>query len=192
MPDSAPAGDTPVDRDPPDPAQPGAPDPSTLDGEKAGGRYAGMEIERKYLLHAFPARLHGLQGSTIDQGYLPGVRLIERVRRVRDHEGRERYWRTVKDGTGVSRLEIEEETDAALFAALWPLTAGRRVQKVRYVVPEGDLRWEVDRFTDRDLVLAEVELRDPEQQPELPAWLAEVTVREVTGEDAYVNANLAR
>lgn len=41
-------------------------------------------------------------------------------------------------------------------------------------------------------MLAEVELRDAVQQPELPDWLVSSVVREVTGEPEYVNANLAR
>ncbi len=73
-----------------------------------------------------------------------------------------------------------------------PLTAGRRVTKRRYRVREGALTWEIDEFTDRDLVLAEVELRDPEAEPEIPDWLRPVLDREVTGEPEYVNANLAK
>lgn len=153
---------------------------------------AGLEIERKYLLRELPALLAGRPARLLEQGYLPGTRLLERLRRVRDLDGRERYWRTIKDGTGVVRLELEEETEAGLFAALWPLTVGRRVSKERHAVPHGALVWEVDRFTDRELVLAEVELPDAAMQPEAPAWLAPYVVREVTGEGAYVNANLAR
>ena len=48
------------------------------------------------------------------------------------------------------------------------------------------------RDADRELFLAEVELSDPEQHPELPEWLAPYVVREVTNEAEYVNLNLAR
>ena len=47
-------------------------------------------------------------------------------------------------------------------------------------------------FDDRELFLAEVELSDPQQHPELPEWLAPYVVREVTNESEYVNLNLAR
>jgi adenylate cyclase len=156
------------------------------------GERARLEIERKYLLTALPAHLAGLAPSVLEQGYLPGERLVERVRRVQSSDGVERFYRTVKDGTGVARLEIEEECDAALFGALWPLTVGRRVAKERYAVPDGGLVWEIDRFTDRDLVLCEVELPDTAVQPALPEWLAPYVVREVTGEPDFVNSNLAR
>ncbi len=126
----------------------------------------------------------------IAQGYLPGRRLVERLREVRS-AGRTRRYRTVKVGVGVQRVELEERCAAALFRAMWPFTEGRRVRKRRYVVALADATWMVDEFTDRRLVLAEVELRRPDAPVELPAWLAAVVVREVTDESAYVNAVLA-
>ena len=62
------------------------------------------------------------------------------------------------DGRGVSRIEAEEATTERVFRALWPLTAGKRVRKERFFVRAGGLTWEIDRFLDIDLVLAEVEL----------------------------------
>lgn len=150
------------------------------------------EVERKYLLKGFPS-LAGLQATElrVAQGYLPGSRLVERVRRVRGPDG-EQFFRTVKLGSGVSRLEVEEPCDAAVFHALWRLTRGRRVSKVRYRVPHQGLVWEIDRFHGRRLVLAEVELPHEDAEVILPPWLAAVMDREVTGEAAYVNLNLAR
>lgn len=148
------------------------------------------EIERKYLLSALPEIAHDHPVLEIEQGYLPGDRLVERVRRVRSAAG-ERYFRTIKGGLGLSRIEIEEEIDAPLFRALWKLTAGRRVAKRRHVVPEGDVAWELDVFSDRELVLAEVELPRADTAVELPEWLAPHVVREVTGEVAYANVTLA-
>ncbi len=126
----------------------------------------------------------------MEQGWLPGHRLQERVRRVRSERG-EQYFRTVKLGNGLSRLEIEEETTEAVFEHLWSLTEGRRVRKRRYYVPDGSVLWEIDEFVDRDLVLAEVELASPETAVEVPPWLAEVLVRDVTGEAEFLNVNLA-
>ncbi|HYJ80798.1 MAG TPA: CHAD domain-containing protein, partial [Longimicrobiaceae bacterium] len=116
------------------------------------------EIERKYLLKRMP-RLTGLEVEVreIDQGWLPGERLAERLRRSRTGD-RVRYYRTVKLGTGISRLELEEETTERVFRRLWSLTRGRRVSKVRHRVRDGELTWEIDRFRGRPLVLAEVEL----------------------------------
>jgi CYTH domain-containing protein len=150
-----------------------------------------VEIERKYLLSGLPEAVANVRPVTIDQGWLPGERLQERIRRIRDASG-ESYTRTVKLGEGVERIQVEEAADRALFDALWPLTNGRRVSKLRYRVPDGDLVWEIDRFTDRELLLAEVELPDADFVPTLPAWLAPYVVREVSGVPEYVNVNLAR
>ena len=152
---------------------------------------ADIEIERKYLLSGMPLSLEGRPYREIDQGYIPGERLQERVRRVRK-DGEEWYVRTVKVGSGIRRIELQEDTDRETFEVLWPLTRGRRVIKRRYRVPEGRLVWEVDEFTDRDLVLAEVELPSEDVKPRLPEWIAPYVVREVTGEPEYLNVTLAR
>jgi len=151
---------------------------------------ADIEIERKYLLSAMPPSLEGQPFREIEQGYIPGERLQERVRRVRA-DGTEWYVRTVKVGSGIRRIELQEDTDRETFEVLWPLTDGHRVIKRRYRVPEAGLTWEVDEFTDRDLVLAEIELPSEDVKPKLPEWIAPYVVREVTGEPEYLNVNLA-
>ncbi len=150
-----------------------------------------LEIERKYLLTGLPEQATAHPSVEIEQGYLPGDKLRERIRRVR-HAGGVDYKRTVKAGSGVARIEIDEATTEAVFEAMWPLTEGCRVTKRRYEVPDGDLTWEIDEFTDRELYLAEVELPSADREPEIPAWLRPHVVREVTDEPAYVNLNLAR
>ncbi|MFN0097306.1 MAG: CHAD domain-containing protein [Gemmatimonadaceae bacterium] len=151
----------------------------------------GMEVERKYLLHRLPPEMPEGRLERIEQGYLPGVRLIERVRRVR--EGRRvRHFRTVKGGKGVARIELEEACGPALFRALWPLTEGRRVLKRRHLITDGARVWAIDEFQDRDLVLAELELPSAETEITVPAWLAPHVMREVTDEREFVNEVLAR
>jgi CYTH domain-containing protein len=149
------------------------------------------EIERKYLLKRMP-RFSGLSVEVreIDQGWLPGERLAERLRRVRV-DGKVTYYRTVKLGAGISRFELEEETDERTFRRLWSLTKGKRVRKLRYRVQDGAFTWEIDRFRGRRLVLAEVELPSEDTEVEPPVWLRRLVVRDVTGEPEYVNINLA-
>lgn len=156
----------------------------------AAHRPRDTEIERKYLLHALPARAHDAPAEDIEQGYVPGEHLAERLRRVRQN-GDVHCYRTVKLGTGISRTEIEEEAPAAVFDAMWPLTEGRRIHKRRYAIADETFVWEIDEFTDRELVLAEVELPDAAIPVAPPEWLAPYIVREVTGEPEYLNINLA-
>lgn len=150
-----------------------------------------QEIERKYLLSALPDFPDDVRVAEIEQGYLPGTRVHERLRHVRFADGAERYYRTVKSGQGVARLEIEDEIPRAFFDDLWPLTKGRRLSKRRYAVKEDDYTWEVDAFVGRDLVLAEVELTRADDEPPPPFWLKSLIDREVTGDPRYDNATLA-
>jgi len=154
---------------------------------RAGGK---LERERKYLLAGLPPKAAEAEVVDIAQGWLPGARLRERIRRVRGPGG-ERYWRAVKQGAGLTRLEAEEETTREVFEALWPLTEGRRVAKQRRRVQDGSLTWEIDAFTDRDLVVAEVELPASATDVALPDWLRPLVLREVTDDPAYLNENLA-
>jgi CHAD domain-containing protein/CYTH domain-containing protein len=151
-----------------------------------------VEIERKYLLSGLPASVEGNPSAELWQGYVPGRRLIERVRRVRDDDG-ERYYRTIKGGRGVHRIEVEEETSREIFETLWALTSGHRVHKRRWFVPGTLHTWEIDSFLDdRHLWLAEVELASEEEAVEIPEWLEPYVVREVTLEPEYGNVALAK
>ena len=151
-----------------------------------------IEIERKYLLRAMPKLPRGVRALEIEQGYIPGDKLVERLRREQHPDGSAKFYRTIKLGSGIERIEIEDETDARTFAHLWELTKGKRLTKRRHLVPIGDGVWEIDEFTDRPLVLAELELESAEQKIDIPAWLRDVLVREVTDEKEYTNHSLAR
>jgi CHAD domain-containing protein/CYTH domain-containing protein len=165
--------------------------------ETAGRR--DVEIERKYLLSGpvdFSPVAAYVETIEIRQGWLPGERLRERLRRSEGPDGVS-YRRTVKLGAGVERIELEEPTTAGVFETLWPLTEGCRIHKRRHRVRiprdgEPPLVWEIDEFLDRALWLAEVELDDASSVPELPDWLAPVVEREVTDDPRYTNLKLAR
>ena len=156
----------------------------------------GLEVERKYLLRFVPDEARDGRWIDIAQGYIPGSRLNERIRRVSVHHGSGRkdvhYYRTVKLGEGVARTEIEEETTEAIFLAMWPLTRRRRLRKRRFEVEADGQTWEIDEFRNRDLVLAEIELDSEDDEVTFPDWLAPAVQREVTGEPEFQNINLAR
>jgi CHAD domain-containing protein/CYTH domain-containing protein len=156
----------------------------------ASGDTADVEIERKYLLNGLPRRRKGRSMVRIDQGWLPGERIVERVRRIRDGDSTT-YLRTIKSGRGLVRREVEEEMDEELFRRMWPLTRGLRISKRRYSFRDGEYVWTVDRFLDRDLILAEVELESADDEVEPPEWLSRYIEREVTGLAGYQNVHLA-
>ncbi len=145
------------------------------------------ETERKYLLSTLPQDLP--PGERIDQGYLAREPDGTEVR-VRRRSGRCRL--TVKSGVGRTRREAEVEIDDASFATLWPLTEGRRVEKVRHVVAhDGGLEIEVDVYSGdlAGLLVAEVEFPTEEdaERFDAPAWFG----LEVTEDARYKNARLA-
>lgn len=151
-----------------------------------------LEIERKYLLTQVPPVAAAVAPTLIEQGWLPGTALRERLRRSTNPDGTIACWRNVKLGPAQARVEIDEGTSRELFDAMWPLTAAARVRKQRHVVRDEAYAWEIDVFLDRDLVLAEVELSGLDDRPALPEWLAPYVARDVTGEPAYFNSVLAR
>ncbi|MGH7652829.1 MAG: CHAD domain-containing protein [Gemmatimonadaceae bacterium] len=155
------------------------------------GASRGEEIEHKYLLKALPALPESASSTEIEQAYVPGEKVVERIRHVRYADGGEKWFRTIKSGNGLERMELEEETDPNLARAMWRL-APSRVCKRRYTLREADgFVWEIDEFVDRDLVLAEIELPTADTEFVMPSWLADVMVREVTDDPEYSNARLA-
>ncbi len=147
---------------------------------------AGREIERKFLVSAIPDNPGS--GIPILQGYLPltGADIELRVRRKGDDTVL-----TVKRGHGLDRGEQEVAISAEVFETLWPLTAGHRIEKTRYELPQGDLTIELDEFAGEldGLLVAEVEFDSPlaSEAFDEPDWLG----REVTDDPAYANRSLA-
>ena len=152
------------------------------------------EIEHKYLLGAEPTIPDECVTDVIEieQGYLPGERITERLRRECHANGTIRLVRTLKTGHGLVRTEIEEDLSADVFDALWPLTAARRVRKRRTKASTAMHVFEIDVFLDRTLVLAEVEVEQVDDPVDLPLWLVDVLVDEVTDDSSYSNAKLAQ
>jgi adenylate cyclase len=98
---------------------------------------------------------------------------------------------TVKRGSGRTRAEEEIDLEPEQFDALWPLTEGRRVEKIRYLVPfeTGDIEVDVFEGELSGMVTAEMEF-DAEAASDAfkpPAWLG----MEVTGEERYASQALA-
>jgi CYTH domain-containing protein/CHAD domain-containing protein len=144
------------------------------------------EIERKFLVEEMPRAESA--AAPIEQGYLAlDERGEVRLRRI-DGE----LLLTAKSGHGEVREEVEVEIDPGAFEALWALTAGRRVRKVRHYVPLGEgLRAEIDVYEGAldGLRTAEIEFDSLAAAEAFvpPPWLG----RELTGDQRYANQALA-
>jgi adenylate cyclase len=145
-----------------------------------------VEIERTYLLGSLPEGLP--PGEEIRQGYLAIDGDVEV--RVRARAGASTL--TVKGGHGEVRTERELALDDDAFAALWPLTAGRRLAKTRHVVPLPDgLDAEIDVYGGELDGLRVVEVEFPSEAASAafaaPDWFGS----EVTDDRRYANQRLA-
>ena len=145
------------------------------------------EIERKFLLNAVPPLVEGRPWSRIDQGYIAIADDVEVRIRARDDE----HLLTAKGGQGLVRREVTVPLSAEQFEELWPLTAGRRVRKRRWVIAHDDVELEIDVFDDdlEGLVVVEVEFASTEVGRGFtpPEWFGP----EVTDDPRYRNAALA-
>ena len=160
-------------------------------GKRIANRPACVaEVERRFLLRRVPATAESFAVQEIDRGWLPGTRVVERIRQLRRPDEPVAY-RTMKPATGTGATAPEGQVEAALFEEIWPLTAGRRILTRRHVVPDYGLEWEIAQFLDRDLVVAEVAIAQ-DAPLVVPEWLEPYVVREVTGEPGFTNRELAR
>ncbi len=147
----------------------------------------GREIERKFLLRGDDWRQLGT-GVLYRQGYLTsGEGCTVRVR-VAGEQG----YLTIKSATtGISRAEYEYAIPLVEAMELLDRLCQRPlIEKTRYRIPWQTVVWEVDEFAgeNQGLIMAEVELTDPDQALDLPDWIGE----EVSGDSRYFNSNLVK
>lgn len=146
-----------------------------------------VEIERKYLISGDGWRAESPVGVRMAQGYLSR----EAGRTVRVRVAGDRAWLTIKGATaGISRTEFEYEIPVEEGRQLLEMCEPSVIDKTRFLVPHGNHVWEVDVFHGENagLIVAEVELRDESECPELPGWVG----REVSDDRRYANSCLSR
>ena len=89
------------------------------------------------------------------------------------------------------RTEAETPISREQFKALWPMTEGRRIQKIRYTLAQGSHIFYMDKFqgANEGLVIVEVEFTDEQASRDFtPApWFG----AEITGNTRYYNNRLA-
>ena len=148
----------------------------------------GWEIERKFLVAETPPGLGRYPHEAIRQGYLA---LAEDGTEVRLRHKGDHFFQTIKQGGGLQRAEVEIELTRSQFDALWPLTEGRRVEKVRYAIAHEGHTLELDVYAGAlaGLITAEVEFPSVEASAafQTPSWLGV----EITEDARYKNKNLA-
>lgn len=146
------------------------------------------EIERKFLVSVLPTDLLARTAQYVQQGYI-AVDSDGTEVRLRWQDGACSL--TVKHGSGLVRKEVEIGLTTKQFDALWPMTAGRRIEKKRFALDWRENLIVIDVFEGRlaHLILAEVEFKTVEESRQFvpPPWC----LREVTDDNHYKNSTLA-
>lgn len=146
-----------------------------------------LEIERKFLVLDDSYKKESFSHSHIQQGYITS----ERGRTVRVRIRDDHAFITIKgpsmDG-GLSRYEFEQEIPLEDGRQLMRLCEPGIIDKIRWLVKNGNHTFEVDEFfgENEGLVMAEVELSSVDEDIEIPDFIGE----EVTGDRRYYNSQL--
>ncbi|MGB5647784.1 CYTH domain-containing protein [Muriicola sp.] len=148
-----------------------------------------IEIERKFLVTSKAYQTEAYSQAVIVQGFLS----THPERTVRVRLTADKGFITVKgktDPDGTTRFEWEREISAKEAKSLLEICEEGVIRKIRYRVKNGRHVVEVDEFQDhnKDLVIAEIELKGADESFVRPAWLG----KEVTGDPRYYNSQLSK
>jgi CYTH domain-containing protein len=132
-----------------------------------------IEIERKFLVTSDAYKEEAFKNTEISQGFLN----TDKERTVRVRLKGEKGYLTIKgksSNDGTSRFEWEKEISKSDAEALLKLCQETIIQKTRYEVKAGKHVFEIDEFygDNQGLVVAEVELKDKNEDFLRPDWLA--------------------
>ncbi|MGM0634752.1 MAG: CYTH domain-containing protein [Bacteroidota bacterium] len=145
------------------------------------------EIERKFLVKS-----EGFKSNTTNQYKITQAYLNSHPNRtVRIRIKNELAFLTIKGKSsedGRSRFEWEQPIDIKEAMQLLQLCEPGKIKKVRYEVKHDNHLWEIDVFEEQHqgLIIAEIELKDADEDFEKPEWLG----KEVTGDSRYYNSQL--
>lgn len=145
----------------------------------------GIEIERKFLVSGEGWRVG--EPVLFRQGYLNR----DKHRTVRVRLAGSVGVLTVKGVSfGMTRAEYEYTIPRSDALEMLDLCEGPLIEKKRWLVPIGNMTWEVDEFLGDNLglIVAEIELEDEAQAFQRPSWLG----KEVTDDNRYFNSSLSR
>lgn len=161
--------------------------------------YAGFEIEKRFLLLTHEEDTskgkNGLEiynevlekGTTIKQGYIMdiqrakeildelGIELDFKPNTIRFRQYGSQYILTCKDRKETKKREVEWELSRTQFNKYWPETKGSRVTKKRLEKKIKKRLVEIDAFTDRLLLIAEIEVQDESEMDKLPKLGMDIT-----------------
>lgn len=154
----------------------------------AGLPEMAREIERKFLVINDSWRSHIDSSDYFRQGYLSNTTKCSIRVRVSGNKG----YLNLKSATlEIQRTEYEYEIPGhEAEEMLNDFCDGPLIEKTRYYVRHDRYLWEIDVFegANAGLIVAEIELSDPEEPFTKPAWVG----REVSDDPRYYNVCLVK
>ena len=162
-----------------------------------------LEIERKFLLKALPVRAYD-DKITIDQYYWKNKSNIwERARTYHSEKYGDSYIHTIKKSVSkMSNMEDEKELTQEEFnlfknKCMNDPTSSKYINKERYIykcddIKNPNLKWEVDVFDNGyHLIVAEFEIPNKSYKINVPGYISDVLLLEVTGLKQFSNRALS-
>jgi adenylate cyclase len=147
-----------------------------------------IEIERKFLVLNDSYKKESYKKLTIKQGFLnSNYNRVVRIRIIGNKGYLTVKGKSSEDGT--SRFEWEKEISIEEAFLLLAICEKGVIEKVRYLIRQGQHIYEVDEFkiNNEGLIVAEIELSDVNEEFVKPSWLG----KEVTGITKYYNSELS-
>ncbi len=148
-----------------------------------------LEFERKFLLVRKPL-VRADSVYQIEQHYYDDVR-IRRIRFDKDPHT-DKFYHTIKRTIEVGvNFEDEKEISREEFYRYLQHSESY-IAKDRHNYYVGDLKWEIDVFKDINLIIAEVELPEKDYKFEIPNFIKDLMVMEVTKYKYFSNKRLSK
>jgi CYTH domain-containing protein len=156
-----------------------------------------IEIERKFLLKAVPD-LKPTEVIKIKQWYLKVDGIWERARSMDSNIYGIKWVHTIKTRiSDISNIEEEYDMDKDEFDDFVKRCKSakqnaRYITKERRIYPDGELKWEVDVFSQKcHIIVAEIEIPTEDYELEIPEFIQKKSLLEVTGLKQFSNRSLS-
>ena len=156
-----------------------------------------IEIERKFLLKAVPD-LKPTEVIKIKQWYLKVDGIWERARSMDSNIYGIKWVHTIKTRiSDISNIEDEYDMDKDEFDDFVKRCKSakqnaRYITKERRIYPDGELKWEVDVFSQKcHIIVAEIEIPTEDYDLEIPEFIQKKSLLEVTGLKQFSNRSLS-
>lgn len=152
------------------------------------------EIERKYLLKKVPTVQYE-RIALVEQSYFKNQGRWERIRKISWHNGTAQYFHTIKSNQTKQDPLIRQEKNRKITVHEYGellRNSTRFISKNTHVITVDDLLWEIELFHGGAwLVLAEVELPHEKYSVEIPQFIDDELIMEVTKFERFSNYHLA-